>query len=282
MRDKRELGAIFRERLEQVLSRFQGSNARFAQSVGLDRSALSQLLSGRSTRLPRAETLTSIAQHHHVSLDWLLGLSQDDRTAAEVAPTLEIEERAASADDTRLAEWHREAAGYKIRYVPASLPDLLRTDDVIRFEHGRDGGPRPSTLIREAGRRLAYSRLPETDMEACMPLQRLESFALGEGRWRQLPPAQRLEQVRQMAELLAELYPTFRLFLYDEQQAFSAPYTVFGPQRAAVYVGDMYLVLYGTDQIQALTQHFDRLIRRATVNPHEAAAWVAALAPRVA
>lgn len=275
--DKRELGSVFRERLENVLSDFQGSNAKFAESVGLDRSALSQLLSGRSVRLPRAETLCAISERHGVSLDWLLGLSQEDQLKTEVTPTLAIEDEAGSAEDTRLAQWHREAAGYKIRYVPATLPDLLRTDEVIHFEHRTDAGPDPSTVIREAGRRLAYSRQPETDMEVCMPMQRLESFAAGVGVWSGLTIEQRLSQLKRMSALLDELYPTFRLFLYDGREAFSAPVTIFGPLRAAVYLGDMYLVLNGTEQIKELTAHFDRLIRQAVINPHECAEWVANL-----
>ncbi len=199
---------------------------------------------------------------------------------AEVTPTIEIEEEAGSADDTRLAQWHAEAAGYKIRYVPATLPDLLRTDDVIRFEYEKHSGPDPSTAIREAGRRLAYTRQPETDMEVCMPLQRLVGFARGEGRWGNLSNATRRVQIEQMADLLDELYPTFRLFLYDGGNAFSAPLTIFGPKRVAIYVGEMYLVLDGTEAIKSMTAHFDRLIRRAVVNPHEAGDWVRALRKR--
>lgn len=272
--DKRELGTVFRDRLETVLAGFSGSNAKFAESVGLDRSALSQLLSGRSTRLPRAETLCAISERHGISLDWLLGLSQDDQLKAEVTPTLEIEDEASSAEDTRLAQWHREAAGYKIRYVPATLPDLLRTDEVIQFEHRMDAGPHPATVIREAGRRLAYSRQPETDMEVCMPMQRLEAFADGVGIWRGLADDQRDLQLQRMSVLLQELYPTFRLFLYDGREAFSAPVTIFGPLRAAVYMGDMYLVLNGTEQIKQMTAHFDRLICQAVINPHETPAWI--------
>ena len=35
------------------------------------------------------------------------------------------------------------AIGYKIRYVPTTLPDLLKTEDVIRYEH-RDATGRPT------------------------------------------------------------------------------------------------------------------------------------------
>ena len=36
-----------------------------------------------------------------------------------------------------------------------------------------------------------------------------------------------------MATLLDDLYPTFRLFLYDGRMRYSIPYTIFGPYRAA-------------------------------------------------
>ena len=76
--DKRDLSSLFRERLKMLLQRSDLNQSAFAAAVGIDRSALSQLLSGASTRLPRAETLLNIAAEHKVSLDWLLGLSQDE------------------------------------------------------------------------------------------------------------------------------------------------------------------------------------------------------------
>jgi transcriptional regulator with XRE-family HTH domain len=272
--DKRDLGDLFRERLALLLGRYDGNHAAFAKTLGLDRSALSQLLADGSTRLPRAETLQRLAETHHVSLDWLLGLSQSERQSTEIAPTLEIEEIDRSADDTRLARWHREAIGYKIRYVPSTIPDLLRTPEVIVYLYGARGGPQPQTLIREADSRLAYSRRPETDMEVCMPRQTLESLAHGEGLWAELPLAERRGQLDQMATLVDELYPTFRLFLFDGRRAYSAPYTVFGPLRAALYVGDMYLVVNAVEHIRALARHFDALIRLSSVNPHEVSGFI--------
>src|SRR5690606_6408719 len=102
--------------------------------IGADRSALSQLLAGASPRLPRAETLLNIAAEHKVSLDWLMGLSEDEGLGSEIRESLEIEEGADAFDRTLLARWHAEAAGTKIRYVPAGIPDLLRTDVLIEYE----------------------------------------------------------------------------------------------------------------------------------------------------
>lgn len=275
--DKRDLGPVFRERLQVLIQRSGSTRAAFAQSIGVDRSALTQLLAGSSLRLPRADTLRSIAERYAVSLDWLLGLSQDETLAAEIRPALEIAVAEGTDEDTLLERWHKEAVGYKIRYVPAQVPDLLRTPAVIDYEYSGRNAPSPSWQLRNAEFRLDYSRRPETDMEVCMPRQRLELMAEGRGHWRKLGRHARRTQLAYMADLLEELYPTFRLFLYDQLRSYSIPYTVFGPQRAAIFVGEMYLVLNATDHIRALTRHFDNLIRRAAVSANESAAFIRAL-----
>ena len=75
--DKRDLSTIFRERLKMLLTRSDLNQSAFATAVGIDRSALSQLLSGASTRLPRAETLLNIAAEFKVSLDWLVLIKEE-------------------------------------------------------------------------------------------------------------------------------------------------------------------------------------------------------------
>ncbi len=275
--DKRDVGDVFRERLGDLADRYGGNQAAFARAIGLDRSALRQLMVPGSTRLPRAETLCRIAERHSVSLDWLLGLSQSDSVATEISTTLEIEEAADDRDDTRLNEWHREAIGYKIRYVPKTLPDPLRLQEVILYEHSPARDPKPLTLLHEADSRLAYTRRPETDVEVCMSRQALEQFARGEGIWKGLAATVRQRQLEHMLTLLDELYPTFRLFLFDATQAYSAPYTVFGPMRAAIYMGQMYLVVNSVEHIAALTRHFDLLIRAARDTPVDSPRFVQGL-----
>src|SRR3546814_1973188 len=72
-----------------------------------------------------------------------------------------------------------------------------------------------------------------------------------------------------MIGLVDELYPTLLWFLYDGRAHYSAPVTISGPTRAAVYIGNMYFVFNSTEHIRALTQHFDNLIRGAIVQPPE-------------
>lgn len=111
-----------------------------------------------------------------------------------------------------------------------------------------------------------------------MPRHTLEIFARGLGVWSGFSRHDRREQLHHMAVLLDDLYPTFRLFFYDGRLRYSVPYTIFGSIRAAIYVGDMYIVLNATEPVRTLTRHFDNLIRAADINPHEAAAYARSLA----
>lgn len=274
--DKRDLARLFQARVKSLLNRSGENQSSFANSVGIDRSALSQLLSGQSTRLPRVETLLNIAERHTVSLDWLLGLSQDEAITGELRPSMEIEEGPDNFEQTLLVRWHAEATGSKIRYVPARIPDLLRTPAIIAYETSmvhRD----PAAQMSETAFRLDYNRQPGTDMEVCMPLQTLRDFASGHSIWSDLTRKVRAEQLEHMSALLEELYPSFRLYLFDGRERYSVPYTVFGPYRVALFVGGMYLVLNTTEAVLTMQRHFDGLIRLAKVNAHEVADYISAL-----
>jgi transcriptional regulator with XRE-family HTH domain len=274
--DKRSLSGLFRSRLAELVARSGTSQSAFAAGVGIDRSALSQLLAGDSPRLPRVETLLNIAERHAVSLDWLLGISHDPGLTGELRPSFEIEEGGEDYAQSLLMKWHAEATGSKIRYVPARIPDLLRTPEIIAFE--ADAAHQSvKAQASETAFRLDYNRQPGTDMEVCMPQETLEAFAQGQGMWRGLSRDLRAEQLRHMAKLIDELYPSFRLFLFNEKEKFSVPYTIFGSQRAAIFVGGMYLVLNNAESIRQMQRHFDELIRFTRVHPHQTADYITSL-----
>ncbi|MTA12385.1 MAG: transcriptional regulator [Actinobacteria bacterium] len=276
--DRPSLLTTFRERLEAVVQRSGLSRGEFAEQNQLDRSTLSQLLSSANRRLPRAETLAEIASTQQVSIDWLLGLAHAGPMQAEMLQEqTSFAENALSYNDERLIGWFEEARGYKIRYVPSTIPDLLKTEDVIRYELAHYVASRPEQKIETAAARLAWTRGPESDLETCNSLQAIESLARGEGIWRGLPHAQRVAQMEHMIGLTDELYPTLRWFLFDGLQRYAAPVTIFGPQRAALYLGQMYLVLTSTEHVRTLTRHFDDLIRGAVVQPNEISDYLAEL-----
>lgn len=268
--DRREFARLFRSRLNEAMARTGISGAALAREIKIDRSTLSQLLSEESERLPRADTVAAIASALQVSVDWLLGLTQETRRSADILlESLQIA-RAASPADEGLARWHEEALGYKIRYVPTTLPDLAKTDAVVDHEY-RHFVSRSTDQVLAAGKgRLEYSRMPETDMEICMPVQGLTGFTRAEAMWEGLSIDARREQLDRLVQLAEELYPSLRFYLFDALTHYCVPLTVFGPLRAVIYIGQMYFVFNTTEHVRVLTRHFDSLIRAAVVQANDA------------
>ena len=260
---------LFQDRLQQVIAHSGLNRSAFAASIKVDRSTLSQLLSTENVRLPRADTVASIAEVHQVSIDWLLGLTQEGSMGANIMPeAFQVDDFSSTIFD-RTFEWHREARGYKIRYVPTTLPDLLKTEAVAEYEFNRYGAGKVDQSVRDNHLLLLQQRHPGSELETCMPMQHLEGFARGQGIWNGLDRTARREQLQRMIELNEELYPGFRWFLYDGKQTYSASFNIFGPMRAALFIGHLYVIINSIDQIRKLTARFDDLIRIATVHPHE-------------
>lgn len=279
--DRRDTVEIFRTRLAESMDRAGVNRSGLAKRVGVDRSTLSQLLSPENERLPRADTVAAIAAALQVSLDWLLGLTQQEQLGAEILQrSIHITEASRTAADRNIAEWHAEAAGYKIRYVPSHLPDQVKTREVAAYEHGAVETFERDSAIERSQDRLAYTRRPETDIEICMPRQALDDFAAGAGIWHDLAPEIRLAQLEQILTLHEELYPRMRIYLFDGRAVYSAPLTIFGPLRASLYLGQSFFVFNTTEHIRTLTRHFDQLIRDAVVQSHDLPRYVNELIAR--
>ena len=263
-----ELVVRFRERLAELVAQERRSLTAFARDAGIDRSTLSQLLSANNRRLPRAETLAAIAEASGVSVDWLLGLAHGGPSRTDIVHeefALNLDEL--SSLDEAWIGWHEQSAGLKVRTLPASLPDLLKTEAVIRHEVQRYATIRPEQRIRKATAPLELARAPGSDLECCNSIQAIEGFARGWDVWAALEHRHRVAQIDRMIELCEELYPTFRWFLYDGRQRYSSAVTVFGLERAVVYLGQMYLVLNNRGHVMTFVKHFDDLIRAAVVQP---------------
>ena len=268
---------VFRERVTQVLARTGLTYAAFARRAGLDRSTLSQLLTGQMPRLPRAETLAAIASTAHVSVDWLLGLSQREEVGAEIIEAvMQIEPyRDTPAHDTFLG-WLKAAQGSRVCTVPIAMPDILKMEDVLRLEYPSAFEGRAMTPSDAVQRRLDMLRQPHQQLEIATSRDCFVHFASGIGQWSGLPAAARRAQIKHMIALVEELYPSLRLYLY-QARVYSVPFTVFGPQRVAVFLGSSYLVLNSAEHIFMFSSRFDELIRAAVVRPHELADFLRGL-----
>ena len=241
----------------------------FARRAGIDRSTLSQLTSDENPRLPRAETLIALAGAAHVSVDWLLGLSQREEIGAEIIEALlQIQTHDRMPADDHFVAWLSEAQGYRIRTVPVALPDFMKTEALLRFEYRGAFDVAAMARLEAIRARLHYLGDPDSDVEVCVALQSLEAMAAGRDMWDGLPRADRLAQIEHMADLYGRAYPGLRLYLYDQRDIYSAPFTVFGPKRAVLFLGHSYLVLNGSDHIRMFSRRFDEMIRLAVVQPH--------------
>jgi len=280
--DKRARAALFRTRLAEAMVAARQTQAGLARRVGVNRSTLSQLLDPKGARLPNAQVVAECAAALGVSSDWLLGLSDRRESAADlVAASMTMTEAPRALVDERIFAWHREAAGYKIRHVPAALPDMLKTAEVLHWEYQPSLGRTIDQAIGASEDRLEWMRSARSDYEIALPLHELSSFARGEGYYAGLPLAVRRAQIDRFAALHAQLYPTLRVHLHDARRLYSAPLTVFGPLLAVLYLGRNYLAFRDTERVQAMSRHFDSLVREADVPSRDFPAHLARLSRRL-
>ncbi len=246
------------------------SQAALARAVGVDRSTLSQLLAPGSMRLPNAQVVAECAAALGVSCDWLLGLSDRRESAAEViAAAMTMTEAPRALVDERIFAWHQEAEGYKIRHVPAGLPDMLKTPQMLAWEYEPSLRKTTDQAIGASKDRLDWMKSAKSDYEIAIPLHEMRSFVQAEGYYAGLPRDIRQAQLAQIKALHDQLYPTLRVFLYDARRLFSAPITVFGPLLAVIYLGRNYLAFRDKERVQAISSHFDTLVREADISARD-------------
>ena len=264
--DKRDRATLFRSRIAEAMRDRGTTQSGLARAVGVDRSTISQLIKGPGARLPNAQVVGECAAALGVSADWLLGLTDRPETAADiVAHTLSLTEAPRALVDEQILRWHQEAAGYKIRHVPAGLPDMLKTRAMLEWEYAPHLGRSIDQAIGASEDRLSWMRRTQSDYEIALPLFEIDAFLKGEGYYTGLPRDVREEQMQFLLDVTEQLYPRLRMYLFDARRLFSAPVTVYGPLLAAVYIGQNYMVFRDTERVQTLTAHFDHLVREAHV-----------------
>jgi transcriptional regulator with XRE-family HTH domain len=264
--DKRDRSALFRTRLQTAMTLSGDTQSSLSRKTGADRSTLSQILIGTDARLPNANLVAECAQSLGVSADWLLGLSDQPEPAAQVlAQAMTMADAPRALIDAQIFAWHQEAAGYKIRHVPAGLPDMIKIHEMLEWEYEPTLGRTIGQAIGASEDRLNWMSKAQSDYEIALPLHDLYAFSRAEGYYHNCPRDIRIKQLKHLKALVQRLYPSLRLSLFDARRIYSAPITIFGPLLAAIYLGQKYLVFRDRERISALTQHFDGLIREAHI-----------------
>lgn len=256
--------AQFRIRFAAAIAKSGLTQSALARRIGIDRSTLSQTLGDDGARLPSAHVVGAAAAILGVSSDWLLGLSDRPESAADLlSNSFEISHAPRAMIDEQIYEWHRESAGYKIRHVPATLPDMLKTDAMLEWEYGPHLGRTTQQAINASRDRLNWMREAQSEYEIALPLYELESFVRGTGYYAGLPVTTRLAQADQLSALSRSLYPRLRIYQFDARKLYSAPVTIFGPLLAVIYTGGHYMAFRDRQRIDTFTRDFDLLIREA-------------------
>lgn len=246
------------------------SQSALARSVGVDRSTISQLLADDAARLPNAHIAGCCGEALGVSTDWLLGLSDRPESAAHLlSASMTLTEAPRALVDEQIFQWHQEAAGYKIRHVPAALPDMLKIRRLMEWEYAPHLGRTADQAIGASEDRFRWMRSSRSDYEIALPMYELDSFAKGTGFYDGLSAEIRREQLQRFLDLSEQIYPRLRLYLFDSHRLFSSPITVFGPLLCVIYVGSYYMAFRDRDRVDTLTGHFDRLVREADVSARE-------------
>lgn len=280
--DKRHRAALFRDRLTAAMTDQSISQSALARAIAVDRSTISQILNGDGARLPNAQVIGECASFLGVSADWLLGLSERPERAAELlATSMSVTKAPRALVDERIFDWHKEAAGYKIRHVPAGLPDMLKTHAMLSWEYEPHLGRTSEQAIGASMDRLEWMRSMQSDYEIALPIHELQSFASAEGYYAGLPAAIRREQLENILELHDQLFPTLRLFLYDARRVWSAPITVFGPLLSVLYLGQHYLAFRDAQKVQDFARHFDWLVREAEFSDRSLPTFIKSLFAKI-
>ena len=280
--NKRARSDLFRNRLQKAMELKGDTQSSLARKTGADRSTLSQILAGTTPRLPNGQLVAQCANSLGVSADWLLGLSdQPDSLEQILEQAMTMVDAPRALIDAQIFAWHQKAAGYKIRHVPSGLPDMVKIRSMLEWEYAPSLGHTIDLAIASAEDRLNWMRQAQSDYEIALPIHELQAFARAEGYYSGCPRQIRIEQLKHLAQLTAQLYPVMRFSLFDARKIYSAPITIFGPLLAVIYLGQKYLVFRVPDRIQALSQHFDGLIREAEIGTRELPAFIGALLQQI-
>ena len=276
--DKRRRASLFRERLMEVMSMKGMTKSGLSRATNVDRSTIGQLLKNDHPRLPNSQLAADAATALGVSTDWLLGLTNRPETPGDiVAAALSLSPAERTSADEQLLEWHHEAAGYKVRHVPATLPDILKTKRMLDWEYASVRERRLPEAFSAMQDQLQWLSSGVSDYEIAVPVHEIESCAAGTAYYKGVEKSVRYEQLGFIADQCDQMFPRLRIFLFDAHRVFSSPVTIFGPNLAVVYVGQCYLAFREVERVKSLSSHFDWLVREAVVDARNVSPHIRAL-----
>ena len=273
--DKRSRAQLFRKRLKDTMSSKDVTKSKLSRETGVDRSTIGQLLNNHQPRLPNSQGTADIALVLGVSTDWLLGLThRPEKPGDIVAASLSLSAAERTSADEQILAWHNEAAGYKVRHVPSSLPDIFKTKEMLDWEYASQQKERLTEAYKTIQQQLTWLSSGVSDYEIAIPIHELEACASGTAYYKGLDKSVRYEQLMFIANQCEQMFPRLRIFLFNAHTLFSSPVTIFGPGLAVIYVGQCYLSFREAERVKSLSGHFDWLVREATIDARDVVSYI--------
>ena len=271
--DKKSLFKCFQIRFNETFSNLGCTQAEFSRLSGVDKTIIAQLINSDDIRLIRMDTIYQIAKALNVSSDWLLGLSNSPEQATNILSQSIYMDPIEDYDpiEEPIFKFLHDNKGMKARYVSASLLDHFKTPETLSYETGLSL-KKIEPLYSES--QYGGIELSDYDFEACQSIHQLNSFAKGEDAWSGFSKKDRKHQLEYMRSRVEALYPTYKVYLYDDLSYFSVPFTIFGRQTAAVWTGNGYLIFKNDSYVRIFVKLFNRILKSAEYYPHEFTGYI--------
>jgi transcriptional regulator with XRE-family HTH domain len=277
---KRDIAQLMQERLRQSFARTGLSISEFSRRHHIDRSTLSQLLSSQQFRMPRADTVAALADALHVSCDWLLGLTEEQRFGIElIQSAVSLYDEELEQSESQWVRWHKEAGDAKIRYVTVtSIPHQLKNKNTILYEYESLLGRDDAQTYWDSGSFLEEIERRNRNYEVCGSLQMLEAFAKGDWIWSGYKTNLRKQQLLDMAQDLEALYPEYQLYLFDETKVITVPMVLFGTHKAVLNCNGNFIAFTRDIHIEFLNDIFKTMIKNTVIYPHQTVDFIRKMA----
>ena len=116
--------------------------------------------------------------------------------------------------DETIFGWHQEAAGYKIRHVPATLPDMLKTREMLAWEYEPQLGRTAEQAIGASEDRLRLDARGALGLRDRPAAARDHAFARAEGYYAGLPATIRRAQLDRLHRPSRSALPRAAAYLF--------------------------------------------------------------------
>ena len=107
-----------------------------------------------------------------------------------------------------------------------------------------------------------------------MSIHQITSFAKGHYAWGGLDKKERLSQFEKMIEDVESLYPRYKVYLYDDLNYYTLPFTIFGRKIVAMWPSNGYLIYKSNEFVDMFVGVFNRIIKFAEYYPHEFTGYI--------